>query len=80
LFNEELSRVLTVRERLIGNTDLYLTATLTDINQYITHVSARGSLNNSRLARVPIVWRELVSLRYHRFSNGFMSALKDLTI
>lgn len=42
------------------------------------HFDARSSLPRGRLLRVPHVLRELMALRYHRYSNGLRSALKDL--
>jgi glycosyltransferase involved in cell wall biosynthesis len=44
----------------------------------IRHWQARCNLPASRIARLPVVIRELVSLRYHRFSRGFLTASKDL--
>ncbi len=80
LFDEEIQRMLTIRERLSRNAGLYPVSALNHTNQYITHIKTRSLLNNHRLARVTPVLHELISLRYHRFSNGIMSALKDLTL
>lgn len=44
----------------------------------IGHCRTRWNLPASRIARIPIVLRETLSGRYHRFSCGFGAALKDL--
>ena len=44
----------------------------------IRHLETRGALGESRLKRIPRVFRELLSGRYHRFSNGLGSAAKDV--
>ena len=45
---------------------------------FVAHLDSRGHLPEKRLRRIPPVCRELRSLRYHRYSNGFGSALKDI--
>lgn len=44
------------------------------------HLEARSGLPRRRLMRAPRVMRELLARRYHRFSNGFRSAAKDLLL
>ena len=44
----------------------------------IAHYQARSTLPSRRVARLPLVLRELMSRRYHRYSNGLASAAKDL--
>lgn len=44
----------------------------------IDHLEMRVGLPQSRLRRAPLVLRELVSGRYHLYSNGAASAAKDL--
>ena len=44
----------------------------------LRHWHTRASLPPRRLARLRPVLRELASLRYHRFSSGLLTALKDL--
>jgi len=46
--------------------------------QVLWHWRARCFLPKGRIARLPQVTRELVTLRYHRFSSGFRTAAKDL--
>ena len=51
---------------------------LDELRGRIAHLRMRASLSPRRLARVGAVMRELASLRYHRYSNHFWSAAKDL--
>lgn len=46
----------------------------------VCHWRARCGLPSCRLARIPLVMRELATLRYHRFSSGFCTAAKDLLL
>jgi len=48
------------------------------INDYAFHLNVRANLPQRRLNRVPRILRELLSLRYHEYANGFKSAAKDL--
>ncbi len=45
---------------------------------YAFHLNVRANLPQRRLNRVPRILRELLSLRYHEYANGFKSAAKDL--
>ena len=44
----------------------------------IIHLTARARMSRARLPRATDIARELFSGRYHRYSNGLRSALKDL--
>jgi glycosyltransferase involved in cell wall biosynthesis len=44
----------------------------------LRHWNARWNLPKGRAARLPMVLRELITLRYHRFSSGTLTAAKDL--
>jgi hypothetical protein len=44
----------------------------------VNHWRARTALPPQRAGRIPIVARELLTLRYHRFSSGLLTAAKDL--
>lgn len=50
------------------------------IPQKISHQRLRGSLPNSKLLRLAALGREVVTLRYWRYSNGFGSVAKDLLV
>ncbi len=44
----------------------------------LIHWRARIGLPEKRLARLPVIARELLTLRYHHFSNGVRTAARDL--
>ena len=69
-----------LEERLVAFTGFYDTQKpLTFVGDYSFHLNARASLSRRRrLSRVPSILRELLSLRYHEYANGFKSAAKDL--
>jgi hypothetical protein len=48
------------------------------IEEWARHMSIRVDLPAQRISRLPRVTRELLSGRYHRFSNGVVSAVRDL--
>jgi glycosyltransferase involved in cell wall biosynthesis len=51
---------------------------LAKIEEKIAHVEARGTMPVSRIRRLPSVLRELVTLRYFRYSDGARSFARDL--
>ncbi len=44
----------------------------------IAHYHVRGNIPRKRLNRVPFVLKEVASLRYHKYSKGWSSAMKDI--
>ncbi len=76
----DLHKILTtLAERLSVNAHLYDTRTaLSFVTDYSFHLNVRANLPQRRLNRVPGILRELLSLRYHEYANGFKSAAKDL--
>jgi glycosyltransferase involved in cell wall biosynthesis len=46
----------------------------------IDHFCTRGRLPSGKFRRAPMVLKELLTLRYHRYSRGWLSAARDLTI
>ncbi|MEP6569270.1 MAG: glycosyltransferase family 2 protein [Acidobacteriota bacterium] len=76
---EMLAIAQAVRGRLADRIDAFdSNKILPGLEGRIIHLTARSSLPRGRLQRFPYVLRELWSRRYHRYSNGFRSALKDL--
>jgi len=74
-----LLTITTLRERLTAHQDSFdCRAGLVSIENYARHINARSNLRNGRLGRLPKILREVMSLRYHRYSKGFRSAVKDL--
>lgn len=77
----DLYKILeTLEERLVAFTGFYDTQrALTFVGDYSFHLNVRANLSQRRrINRVPSILRELLSLRYHEYANGFKSAAKDL--
>ena len=53
---------------------------LADLEPRLTHFETRAAMPPHRLQRLSPVLRELVARRYHLYSNGLVSAAKDLWI
>lgn len=69
----------TLEERLTNNKHTYdCRNALSFIGNYSFHLNVRANLPQRRLNRLPSILRELVTLRYHEYANGFKSAAKDL--
>ena len=51
---------------------------ISEIQDWAHHLAARAGLPPRRLSRLPSITRELICGRYHRFSNGILSAARDL--
>jgi glycosyltransferase involved in cell wall biosynthesis len=75
-----LHRILAaLEERLTNQQHTYDSRTaLSFIGKYSFHLKVRANLPQRRLRRLPSILRELVTLRYHEYANGFKSAAKDL--
>jgi glycosyltransferase involved in cell wall biosynthesis len=50
------------------------------VESLINHFDARAGLPEGKFGRASIVLKELLTLRYHRYSRGWLSAVRDLTI
>ena len=76
----DLYKILeTLEQRLLAHASSYDTRkALSFVGDYSFHLNVRANLPQSRLGRVPKILRELLSLRYHEYANGFKSAAKDL--
>jgi glycosyltransferase involved in cell wall biosynthesis len=78
-FGDELRYLSALYERLSANAGPGRGGrAVKELRARLAHVGARAGMPAPRLGRVPRVLGELLSLRYHRFSNGFASAAKDL--
>jgi len=51
---------------------------LSDLEARLSHLETRAAMPERRLQRIAPVLRELAARRYHLYSNGLMSAAKDL--
>jgi glycosyltransferase involved in cell wall biosynthesis len=48
------------------------------VADYSLHLDVRANMPRKRLSRLPRILRELLTMRYHEYANGFKSAAKDL--
>ena len=78
--NIELHDILSMLEqRLRAQDNSYdCDRALAFIADYSHHLDVRANLPPQRLSRLPAILRELLSMRYHEYANGFKSAAKDL--
>ena len=76
----DLHKILeTLEERLLDREHTYDTRkALAFVSDYAFHLNVRANLPQRRLNRLPRILRELLTLRYHEYGNGFKSAAKDL--
>jgi hypothetical protein len=76
---ESLTVARRVRERLLDKGFSFKNpGELRSLEGRIVHLEARSGLPRARLKRAGQVLRELVTFRYNRYSNGLMSAFKDI--
>ena len=76
----DLHRILSVlEERLLAQQNSFdVRRALAFAANYSSHLDVRANLPRKRLSRVPRILRELLTMRYHEYANGFKSAAKDL--
>lgn len=68
-----------VHQRLSARRHVYgCEDTLAQLEGRLKHYEMRANLPKAKLKRFPGVFRELISMRYHLYSNGVLSASKDL--
>jgi glycosyltransferase involved in cell wall biosynthesis len=78
LFHPEIRKLEVALDRLGTNTRYLTSKEVTDLSQRLHHLQIRATVRGNRVTNLPDVLRELITLRYHRYSNGVFSALKDL--
>ena len=80
----EAEKLERLRERLLAARGLregsrpLLDSQIKRAGELAAHYRVRGGVLKSRRERLPLVLRELLSLRYHRYSKGLSSAALDL--
>jgi glycosyltransferase involved in cell wall biosynthesis len=68
-------------ERLAANRDQLLDQhSLSTLRKKIGHLHMRAAMPRQRVKRAPLILREVLNLHYHRYSQGFYSAAKDLLV
>jgi hypothetical protein len=75
-----LTRFTLAYERLVAKGKLGPDSwALSQLRAKIAHFRVRTELPQSRWARLPLIARELLNRRYHRYSRGLLSVANDLT-
>ncbi|MDQ1707117.1 MAG: hypothetical protein QOJ88_328 [Pyrinomonadaceae bacterium] len=78
-YPEMLALARSVRQRLIDRQQAFAGAeALGRIEERLAHLEMRANLPGRRLSRAPLILQELLTLRYHAYSRGVHSAVKDL--
>lgn len=78
-FGAEIHYLKTIYERLLLKAELFrCDEALTELKVRIKHLEARAEMPTKLLNRLPPVLKELLTLRYHLYSRGMSSAIKDL--
>ena len=78
-FDELIEKGVRVRQRLVERRErLDSAAALPLLDARLKHLRARAGMPEGRLRRLGHVMRELLTRRYHLYSNGIYSAAKDL--
>lgn len=75
---KRLERLETVHSRLVAADKNFYRDSIDELARHIMHLRSRTKIRKRKLLRVPLIIRELTSLRYKRYSSGAASALKDL--
>lgn len=75
----QISLLNAVRQRMREQLHQFdLGEALATVEDRLAHLVARSNMPNSKASRLPVVLKEVVTLRYFRYSNGVYSAAKDL--
>lgn len=76
-YRNYVTQLRCLRERLSKAATLQGKRDLDELDSKIVHFQARADMPRERLQRIPKVLRELLTLRYFRYSNGGISMFKD---
>jgi glycosyltransferase involved in cell wall biosynthesis len=78
-FDELIENGGRIRQRLVARRDRFDSeAALALLDARLKHLNARAAMPEGKLRRLRHVLRELLTRRYHLYSNGVYSAAKDL--
>jgi glycosyltransferase involved in cell wall biosynthesis len=77
-FTGHIKKLEAVRERMVAKKDRYEFKMEKEIDHQLKHMYTRVSISQRRLNGIPAAIRELFAGRYHRYSSGFYSLIKDL--
>lgn len=76
-FAEHIKRLEAVRER-ISACRQYEFEMETQVDQQLKHMCTRVAISQRKVSSIPAAFKELFAGRYHRYSSGFYSLVKDL--
>ncbi len=80
-FAEELRSLETIYERASMKSAAFnCPKALESLHAKIAHYRTRANMPEGKLARAPFVFRELFTLRYHLYSKGTRSAVRDFLL
>jgi glycosyltransferase involved in cell wall biosynthesis len=74
----EIRKLEAVRTRVDERKGKYEFEDLSSLDNRLDHLRTREAISQRQVFRVPAALGELFAGRYHRFSNGFYSLVKDL--
>jgi glycosyltransferase involved in cell wall biosynthesis len=79
-YETHVQQLTSLRERLQGvaSPPEDLPKKIKWVDSQIRHVQARIDMPRNKIRRLPSIIKELLRGRYHRYSNGFYSAARDL--
>ena len=78
-FDELIVKGTHIRQRLVARRDRFASdAALALLDSRLKHLHARAGMPHGKLRRLGHILRELLTWRYHLYSNGIYSAAKDL--
>jgi hypothetical protein len=78
-YDEMIAIAVRARQRLAEHSNVYNSDdAIRKLEQRLKHLRARANLPPGKISRARCVLRELLSRRYHLYSNGVYSAVKDL--
>ncbi len=80
IFSNRAQRFMQARDRLqaLRRTSTVNERVLLQLDAKISHLRARGAMPRTRVFRLPLAIRELVTLRYHRYARGTRSFANDI--
>jgi glycosyltransferase involved in cell wall biosynthesis len=78
---EQATRFQQVYDRLAAHeTILQDRRVLSTLREKIVHLRTRGNMPGHRISRLPVILSETLNRHYHKYSNGWFSAAKDLLV
>lgn len=78
VFAVEIGQLTAARDRLAAKAPAASARAVSKLDSKVAHLRARAEMPGRGARRLPRVLREVLTLRYHRYSNGVRSAAKDL--